>query len=643
MFQCLAHLFAYMHTLFVWLIQEIDNVRGILDSAEALNVLVLDRNNNLANRNLLTDKDLVTVGPLRDGADQSRFMPSVVDSKTTFLSNAYSTEAQFHLEADKQGSFLPYLSAEGLESGFHGIYNETASLGFHGFRHSSQMPHRPYVPVSSQLPLVGDPSWLPTTRHFPTSDSSYHQPSVPLNIPNVTSKAQFSHLEFPVNIEQQLDGKRFGLRPNYLPPSGSYGGRSNFLGNSGKHCMQYQGFDGFGAAGFCSDCSKPFIGKSSLFQTSYPAASPKRVGSLEFPSNDIGMASFLKGSFYGFVSSSGSGSISYTGSRSDQSSGCGSVSSSSLGINGQNWPSLDEAREGGNCKDFSCSCTVTLDTLSERNKGPRAFKPKSQITAKGFIVDSSKNGPTNGISNGSYNRQNFVTDYVDAKFFVIKSYSEDNIHKSIKYGVWASTPSGNKKLDTAYHEAKEKQVTSPVFLLFSVNASAQFCGVAEMVGPVDFDKSVEYWLQDKWSGQFPVKWHIIKDVPNSQFRHILLENNDNKPVTNSRDTQEVELEQGIEMLNIFKNYESHSSILDDFYFYEERQKAMQERKARQLSSMVASPDDFVGESQNFVSLPNDFVKKMSKSFAEALLVNENEKTGGATRKMLSTACGGLGR
>lgn len=72
-----------------------------------------------------------------------------------------------------------------------------------------------------------------------------------------------------------------------------------------------------------------------------------------------------------------------------------------------------------------------------------------------------------------------------------------------------------------------------------VNASAQFCGVAEMIGPVDFDKSVDYWQQDKWSGQFPVKWHIIKDVPNSQFRHIVLENNDNKPVTNSRDTQEV--------------------------------------------------------------------------------------------------------
>lgn len=60
-----------------------------------------------------------------------------------------------------------------------------------------------------------------------------------------------------------------------------------------------------------------------------------------------------------------------------------------------------------------------------------------------------------------------------------------------------------------------------------------------MVGAVDFEKSVEYWQQDKWNGCFPVKWHIVKDVPNSLLKHITLENNENKPVTNSRDTQEV--------------------------------------------------------------------------------------------------------
>lgn len=72
-----------------------------------------------------------------------------------------------------------------------------------------------------------------------------------------------------------------------------------------------------------------------------------------------------------------------------------------------------------------------------------------------------------------------------------------------------------------------------------MNASGQFVGLAEMIGRVDFDKTVEHWQQDKWTGCFPVKWHIVKDIPNSLLKHIILENNENKPVTNSRDTHEV--------------------------------------------------------------------------------------------------------
>ncbi|KAJ8483987.1 hypothetical protein OPV22_016472 [Ensete ventricosum] len=62
------------------------------------------------------------------------------------------------------------------------------------------------------------------------------------------------------------------------------------------------------------------------------------------------------------------------------------------------------------------------------------------------------------------------------------------------------------------------------------------------------------------------------------FRHIILENNDNKPVTNSRDTQEVKFSQGTELLSSFKSYSSKTSILDDFGFYENRQKAMQDKR-----------------------------------------------------------------
>jgi YTH domain-containing family protein len=114
-----------------------------------------------------------------------------------------------------------------------------------------------------------------------------------------------------------------------------------------------------------------------------------------------------------------------------------------------------------------------------------------------------------------------------------------------------------------------------------VNTSGQFVGAAEMTGPVDFDKTLDYWQQDKWIGYFPVKWHIVKDVPNSILKHITLENNENKPVTNSRDTQEVKLEQGLQLLKLFKEHVSKTSILDDFSFYETRQKVMQEKRVKQ--------------------------------------------------------------
>lgn len=230
------------------------------------------------------------------------------------------------------------------------------------------------------------------------------------------------------------------------------------------------------------------------------------------------------------------------------------------------------------------------DGFTELNRGPRSggfrhqkpFGPTVTIAVKGQALPSVGKQENCVLPDKSqFNQESFPATYRDAKFFVIKSYSEDDVHKSIKYNVWASTPNGNKKLDSGYREAQEKSSECPVFLFFSVNTSGQFVGVAEMVGPVDFDKTVDYWQQDKWNGCFSIKWHIVKDIPNNILKHITLDNNDNKPVTNSRDTQEVKLEQGLQMLKIFKDHSSKTSILDDFAFYENRQKLMQEKRAKQ--------------------------------------------------------------
>ncbi|CAN6467236.1 unnamed protein product [Victoria cruziana] len=232
----------------------------------------------------------------------------------------------------------------------------------------------------------------------------------------------------------------------------------------------------------------------------------------------------------------------------------------------------------------------TPDASSEQNRGPRTSRTKNQWASPLSLRVYSTQAFSNDVDENiliyadNYNRDDFPVSYPDAKFFVIKSYSEDDVHKSIKYNVWSSTPNGNKRLDAAYSDAQRrsggKHRACPVFLFFSVNASGQFCGVAEMIGPVDFQKDMDFWQQDKWSGSFSVKWHLIKDVPNPHFRHIILENNENKPVTNSRDTQEVKYTQGIEMLKIFKSYSSKTSILDDFMYYEERQQALFDKKTK---------------------------------------------------------------
>ncbi|KAK4473490.1 hypothetical protein MN116_002854 [Schistosoma mekongi] len=167
------------------------------------------------------------------------------------------------------------------------------------------------------------------------------------------------------------------------------------------------------------------------------------------------------------------------------------------------------------------------------------------------------------------NPTDFDTHIEKARFFVIKSFSEDDIHRSIKYSIWCSTELGNKKLDTAFAEANHAY---PIYLFFSVNGSGHFCGMAEMVSRVDYNARASVWAQDKWQGKFSVRWIFVKDVPNTALRHIRIETNDNKPVTHSRDTTELPLERGRQVMEVLATYSHKLSIFDDFFYYDQRER-----------------------------------------------------------------------
>ena len=169
-------------------------------------------------------------------------------------------------------------------------------------------------------------------------------------------------------------------------------------------------------------------------------------------------------------------------------------------------------------------------------------------------------------------------------FYVIKSFSEEDVHKSIKYGVWSSSKNGNQTLTNSFNLAKGKG--GNVYLFFSCNGSGRFVGVARMKTQCDNEKYFEYWTQDeKWPGLFEVEWLFIKDVPFREFKNIIItmKDGETKPISNSRDCQEIPFTYAKTMIEIFENYQNTNSILEHFEYYDIRQ----ENYEKQLKMMEA--------------------------------------------------------
>ncbi|KAL8095487.1 YTH domain-containing protein ECT4 isoform X1 [Apium graveolens] len=468
------------------------------------------------------------------------------------------------------GEYSNYVNANNLQIIPPAMYNDNPSLFFppSGYSFDTQMTYGQFPPLASPMsPFMLD-GQLYSPHQIPMSPNYYPQ-SISPGLPHVTSSHSMSQTEMlaPVSTGQEglNDNMLFGPGSGYYLHFGSFPA-SNPPGNSNLGLYKYPGEFGSG--------ENPAIRSNSdtgniLSPLTPGAVYTQPMGILGPYDLSLAQASQQQTPFTRRYPNNVSSRISNSG----------------------NWDTSRFNRlttdKGGRRDRDSISVSADSHGIpSDRNRGPRALKPKIKSNTEEMAVPgiARAGASTSGVNLDLYNQPDFVTDFERAKFFVIKSFSEDNVHKSIKYQVWASTPLGNRKLDAAYQEAKDANVNYPVFLFFSVNASGQFCGVAEMTGPVDFEKDADYWQQDRWSGQFPVRWHIVKDVPNGQFRHILLDNNENKPVTHSRDSQEVKLEQGLAMLKIFKDYVCETSILDDFSHYDGREeRSLQERRAKQPS------------------------------------------------------------
>ncbi|KAG3113062.1 hypothetical protein PI124_g7954 [Phytophthora idaei] len=167
-----------------------------------------------------------------------------------------------------------------------------------------------------------------------------------------------------------------------------------------------------------------------------------------------------------------------------------------------------------------------------------------------------------------------VSTSATCRYFVLKSFSEANFHKSLKYGIWSTTTLHNALLDQVFKS--ELTAVRPVLFFFSVCGTKHFNGVARMTSGVRTDAQFQLWEKLKYEGFFRVEWLLVKDVPNFVFTGVKMSNTPTKKsITSCRDCEEVLFEEANEFLSIFTEFDSRSSAWDDFEYYDQRQEQIE--------------------------------------------------------------------
>jgi YTH domain-containing family protein len=85
---------------------------------------------------------------------------------------------------------------------------------------------------------------------------------------------------------------------------------------------------------------------------------------------------------------------------------------------------------------------------------------------------------------------------------------------------------------------------------------------------------------------------------------------------------QVKLGQGLQILTIFKNHEAETTILEDFDFYEQREKALQENRRQQ--QLVST------EPHKSADTKAGLADRISVTFAQSVQLKDTETNGNKT-------------
>ena len=128
----------------------------------------------------------------------------------------------------------------------------------------------------------------------------------------------------------------------------------------------------------------------------------------------------------------------------------------------------------------------------------------------------------------------------------MKCNNDKNMGISFERNIWATTKVNEKRLNRAYNNSDK------LYLIFSIQGSGHFQGVAKMVSPIS-DKRCNDFGSSNLGGVFEVDWIYKEEIPFQYTQHLTNPWNDNKKVQISRDTQELEPNVGQALVQLWDN------------------------------------------------------------------------------------------
>eukprot|EP00667_Euglena_gracilis_P003000 EG_transcript_3004 len=158
------------------------------------------------------------------------------------------------------------------------------------------------------------------------------------------------------------------------------------------------------------------------------------------------------------------------------------------------------------------------------------------------------------------------------RYFVIKSYSAENVTISLRRGIWATQKQNEQVFNDAFLD------TPRVILLFSINGSRHFQGYARMtslIQPKQHNRNRDFGGDvAKWGNTFSVSWERVGSVPFAETDHLRNPLAENLPLTRARDGQEVTERIGEELCRLIDHHSVPISPDLDFPITEQERECL---------------------------------------------------------------------